>query len=523
MLRWLCLTWLVMTPLLAVGERRVAVVIGHAGGLGERPLRYAHADAERMHRILTTIGGFDAASVLMRDPQVEAVRTALARAAERAEGGSVLVYYSGHARNGELLMGGGKYPIAELRAALEAMGARFKVAILDSCRSGEGIRSKGGRLGPAFDVSAEPPGPRGVAVLASSARDEDSQESDLLGSSFFTHFLASGLAGDADTSGDGRVTLQEAYDYAYGRTVSETTAARAGVQHPTYSYSLGGAGEWWLTDVSRADAILVLPRGMGGSFVVVDDATRRLVADVEKPVDIERKLALPSGPYEVKLRDGDHVRVARLRLGRKSELSLDAVAMSRVALAKNLSKGLDQAGALAEAQERRWGVVLTGGLQGFFSEAARTRYFPWLPTVGLDLESRDWFTPRKTVFAIDLSLGSASLPVVVGGEQVQTRMDQISAGASWVREFGASRLRPSLGGRLSILGVRRAILMPSSLTVPDQHLLTMAPGVVAGLAWEFGHGLSVGLRARASYLLYRTEEELSLGFFDAGLIVRWEP
>jgi hypothetical protein len=454
---------------------------------------------------------------------VEALRAALSGADERAEGGSVLVYYSGHAKDGDLLLGAGRYPVAELRGSLEAMGARFKVAILDSCRTGEGIRTKGGRVGPAFDVSAQPPGPRGVAVLSSSARDEDSQESDLLGASFFTHFLASGLAGDADASGDGRVSLQEAYDYAYGRTVSETAAARAGVQHPTYSYSLGGAGEWWLTDVSRADAVLVLPRGMEGAFVVVDAASRRLVADVEKPRDVERRLALPAGLYEVKLRDGDDVRTARVRLDRKAELSLGVVAMARVALARNVAKGLDRAGELAEVRARRWGVVAAGGVQGYFSEAARARYFPWIPMGGLELESRDWFTPRETVFTVDLSLGSASLPVTVAGADVQTRVDQLAAGASWSREFGTGRLRTSLGGRLSLLGLRRAVELPSGLAVPDQRLVTMAPGLVAALAWEIGAGLSAGLRARASYLLYRTEEDLSLGFFDAGVIVRWEP
>ena len=51
------------------------------------------------------------------------------------------------------------------------------------------------------------------------------EESDLLGGSYFSHHLASGLLGDADRSADGRVTLAEAYAYAYERTVADTASS----------------------------------------------------------------------------------------------------------------------------------------------------------------------------------------------------------------------------------------------------------------------------------------------------------
>ena len=69
-----------------------------------------------------------------------------------------------------------------------------------------------------------------TVLIASSSADEESQESDDIGASFFTHYLASGLLGDADSSGDGKVTLAEAYTYAYARTVGETAETRAGAQ-----------------------------------------------------------------------------------------------------------------------------------------------------------------------------------------------------------------------------------------------------------------------------------------------------
>ncbi len=89
-----------------------------------------------------------------------------------------------------------------------------------------------------------------MVILTSSASDEDSQESDAIGGSYFSHHLASGLLGGADRSGDGRVTLFEAYAYAYDRTVADTAESAAGAQHPTFSYDLAGNGDLVLTDVA---------------------------------------------------------------------------------------------------------------------------------------------------------------------------------------------------------------------------------------------------------------------------------
>src|SRR5207245_7416203 len=94
--------------------------------------------------------------------------------------------------------------------------------------------------------------PRGLVLIASSAADEESQESDEISGSFFTHYLASGLLGDADASGDGKVTLAEAYAYAYGRTVGSTAETRAGAQHPVYLHDLGGAGDVVPTELAPA-------------------------------------------------------------------------------------------------------------------------------------------------------------------------------------------------------------------------------------------------------------------------------
>src|SRR5207245_254920 len=141
----------------------------------------------------------------------------------------------------------------------------------------------------------------------------ESQESDEIAGSFFTHYLASGLLGDADASGDGKVTLAEAYAYAYGRTVGSTAETRAGAQHPVYLYDLGGAGDVVLTELSPARGGLLFGAADEGLYVVLD-GQRRAVAEVAKASGSSRRLALAPGNYIVKKRIEGAVPVAALKV-----------------------------------------------------------------------------------------------------------------------------------------------------------------------------------------------------------------
>ena len=74
---------------------------------------------------------------------------------------------------------------------------------------------------------------RGYAflTLTSSSAEETAQESDRLKGSFFTHYLVSGMRGAADVSRDGKVTLNEAYQFAFHETLAQTVDTRSGAQH----------------------------------------------------------------------------------------------------------------------------------------------------------------------------------------------------------------------------------------------------------------------------------------------------
>ena len=299
----LCLA--LAAPALAApsGARRLALIAGaDDGGEGRARLRYAASDARAVAAVLRELGGVDEADLqLVVEPSRAALSSALAalparvaaarRTAERVE---VVVYYSGHSDEDGLLLSGELLPYDSLRAALDSAGADVRLAIVDSCSAGALTRSKGGVARPAFllDSSREV---RGRAILTSTSADEAAQESDRIGGSFFTHYLVSGMRGAADTSRSGRVTLGDAYRFAFAETLARTQSTRAGPQHPAYDIALNGSGDLVLTDLHAAGSTLVLPAALSGR-VFVRDSSDRLVVELRKPAGDDVRLGLSPGP-----------------------------------------------------------------------------------------------------------------------------------------------------------------------------------------------------------------------------------
>src|SRR5262249_23614512 len=133
----------------------------------------------------------------------------------------LVFYYSGHSDDEGLLLKGRHLSYSDLKHALSAIPTAFRVAVLDSCSSGSFTRTKGGDRVPLF-LEDDSQHVAGEAVLTSSAPSEVSQESDKLGGSFFTQNLIAGLRGAADVTRDGRITLNEAYQFAFNETVEKT-------------------------------------------------------------------------------------------------------------------------------------------------------------------------------------------------------------------------------------------------------------------------------------------------------------
>jgi len=210
----------------------------------------------------------------------------------------VLFYFSGHSDGQALELGADRLTFSELRRRLAALGADVRVVLVDSCKSGALLAAKGGRPGPGFQIRlTDELASTGEALLTSSAADEVALESREIAGSFFTHHLISGLRGAADSSGDGLVTLTEAYQYAYAHTIKTTGETVIGTQHPAYDYRLSGQGELVLSELGKRTAILELPGGFD-RIIVIELARDQVAAEVT--VNTHARIAVQSGRYAIR-------------------------------------------------------------------------------------------------------------------------------------------------------------------------------------------------------------------------------
>jgi hypothetical protein len=306
---------LALAPAMADGgPHSYALLVGsNQAGPGQKPLQYAVQDALRVRQVLVELGDFNEEDIhLVEDPSadellrgLDALAGRLAVHAAQDEDAVVVFYYSGHAKAQGLELGADELPLEALEARLEALPADFTLAVLDACQAGAISGVKG--AAPAADFShnaTEGLSTRGLAVMASSTGAELSQESAELEGSFFTHHLVSGLRGAADQDHDGRITLAEAYAYAYDRTLISTAATAVGRQHVTLETHVAGKGELVLTRPGQASAWLRLPGEMAGDLLLYRSQDRSVSAELHKAAGSPLRVGLIPGEYEAILREG---------------------------------------------------------------------------------------------------------------------------------------------------------------------------------------------------------------------------
>lgn len=303
--------------------RRFAYLIGaNDGGARRVKLRYAGSDARRVGKLLTELGGVAARDVLVTDSSdpaaIERGFAAMSRKLSAARRGGarleLIVYYSGHSDDRGLLLGGDRLSYSALRERIRELPADVHIAILDSCASGAFTRSKGGDRVPAF-LRDESSRVSGYAFITSSSADEVAQESDRIASSFFTHYLVSGLRGGADSNRDGRVTLSEAYQFAFAETVSRTASTVGGAQHPAYDMHLVGSGDVVMTDLRSTSAAIVLAPALAGRLFI-RSGSGQLVLELTKQAGRRVVLGLGPGTYAITLERGDQRLSASVTLAR---------------------------------------------------------------------------------------------------------------------------------------------------------------------------------------------------------------
>src|SRR5215813_2414358 len=333
-----------------------AIVVGsRSGGPGQSPLKYATEDATRFGQLLVELGRYDRSHVrILQDPtpeqllnELRAIEPALRERQALGEQTSLLFYYSGHARASGLSLGTAELPLADLRSVLTSSPADLTVAILDACQSGAFSRIKSAEAAPDFSInSVAQLNTRGLAVLASSTSTELSQESDRLAGSYFTHHLMMAMRGAGDLDGDGRVTLTEAYRYAYARTLVDTAATSVGSQHATLETDLRGKGEVSLTYPKEASSSLSLAPELQGDVLV--SIGESIVGELNKTAGNPIRLGLPPANYKVIVRQPEMLYecMADLLDGRETALALGSCTSTKLALGSN--KG-DVAGGVFES------------------------------------------------------------------------------------------------------------------------------------------------------------------------------
>lgn len=288
----------------------VVAIANNTGDPDELVLRYADRDARAFVDVLRELGGVASSRIrtLVDEPAaaveatLSAVEAQVAAAKRAGRSAGLVVFYSGHADAESLHLGGTRLGFGALRARVKESSAGFRLLVVDACGSGGVSRVKGVGRAPSFALRVQGEADAtGLAVITSSAAGEDSQESDRLRASFFSHHLVSGLRGAADRDRDGVVSLDEAYAYSYRETLRSSGRTMT-LQHPTYNVDLKGKGEVVLTRTGRAaqrGGRLVL--GEAVVHLIMDARDGELIAEM-RPDRPGAQVVLPPRRYRVQER-----------------------------------------------------------------------------------------------------------------------------------------------------------------------------------------------------------------------------
>ncbi|MBN1307827.1 MAG: caspase family protein [Chitinispirillaceae bacterium] len=309
------ITFLVVSTLSILFADRYALIVGqNKGGASVDDLRYAEADAGRFAQVLRDYAGVrpeDMRLILRPDSMLlmAAGDSLASRMNSLADPQRALLffYYSGHADAEGLLLDSTHLEFGALRQILGRIPAGIRIAVIDACQSGVAVAFKGGKRAEPFFFSDQQR-TRGEVWIASASVNERAQESATLKSSLFSFHFFTGLRGSADLSADKRVTVTEAYQYAYRKTL-ETSALTTGVlQHPVYRFNITGEGDIVLTDLAYRKGGIFVDGSCKGTFLILSRDYADVFADFYKDKGREIFIALGPGDYTIiNARGGDDI------------------------------------------------------------------------------------------------------------------------------------------------------------------------------------------------------------------------
>ncbi|MEA2700762.1 MAG: hypothetical protein QOI66_5033 [Myxococcales bacterium] len=492
----------------AVAEtRRIAVVVGSNVGSGvQAPLRFAENDAGKLAAVLTELGGLSADDLfLLQGQTLASLRATLRTAAERVVAWHrrantrvvLLFYFSGHSDGQALEIGHDRYQFGELRRWLTGTGADVRLAIVDTCKSGALLAVKGATRAPAFDIHlASDPDSTGEVLLTSSAADENALESREIRGSFFSHHLVSGLRGAADSSGDGQITLAEAYQYAFVHTVSATAATLAGPQHPAFDFRLSGQGELVLTQLARPSAIIAVPSGFDRILVSYPQRDQ-IVAELT--IGSADRVAVAPGAYALYGWRNGQTFAARLTVGAGEARLVRADEFSPFATLDAQAKGDESVAVLSATpvpepspSARRLQLLVAGGVDRSIANGLGA-----LPALRLSMRGAG---RRAAMVTLDVGSGR-------GSDFRETRATLLG-GFALARQQGRGRLFAAVeaGGGLAFQAAdHQALRWTAGATA----------GVAAGASWRVTDRLALAIEGHAPVTVIRRDDRLAAAFLPA--------
>jgi uncharacterized caspase-like protein/outer membrane protein assembly factor BamD (BamD/ComL family) len=225
--------------------RRLALIIGNSIFMDPSlaRLRAPDADVGALADVLLSpeIGAFDDAKLVV-NMAASSIRRAISQfVANKTRDDLLLLYFSGHGvldEYGRLYLAtkdternylrGTAIPAGFITDEMDHSRSRRQVLVLDCCHSGAFARGSKGSTGASVGTATafEGKGYGRVVLTASDATQYAWEGDKVIGeadNSVFTHYLIEGLeTGQADADGDGKITVDELYDYIYKQVVTQT-------------------------------------------------------------------------------------------------------------------------------------------------------------------------------------------------------------------------------------------------------------------------------------------------------------
>ena len=233
-------------------SRKYALIIGNTDYIdpGLVQLTAPGKDAEDFARILKdqNICAFDQVNIWLNQLSSTVIEAVDEFFDQRKPDDLLVLYFSGHGVRDEF---GSLYLAVRntirtrlrstairsdyIREAMDQSRSKRQVLILDCCNSGAFPQGAKAEVGGAMGITRAFQGYGRFVLTASDATQYAWEGDKVIGetqNSLFTHFLVKGLEGEADSDGDGTITVDELYDYAYDQ-ISRITPK----QTPTKSAS----------------------------------------------------------------------------------------------------------------------------------------------------------------------------------------------------------------------------------------------------------------------------------------------